>query len=240
MILRAEGLSKRYGRTMLVADDVSLAVESGQIVGLLGPNGAGKTTIFHLIIGLIAPESGVVYLNEEPITSLPFYRRARLGLGYLSQEPSVFRHLTVRENLRVILEKNRMKPAERDERIEQILDKLGIGELADRRADQLSSGERRRVEIARALASSPNFLLLDEPFSGVDPISVESLQQIIHTLSREGMGILLTDHNVREALRVTDHAYLIHSGRILTQGSPAEITNDPLARSLYLGERFQI
>jgi lipopolysaccharide export system ATP-binding protein len=240
MILRGERLAKRYGRAPRVVSEVSLAVESGQIVGLLGPNGAGKTTVFQMLIGLSAADAGEIYLDEQPITRLPFYQRARAGLGYLPQEPSVFRHLSVRQNLLVIFEHLAMKPAERSSAALRLLDKLDIDRLADRRADRLSSGERRRVEIARALASSPSFLLLDEPFSGVDPISVEVIQQIIRALSKEGIGILLTDHNVREALRVTDYAYLIHSGQILCQGTPAQITHDPLARRFYLGESFQI
>ncbi|HED03349.1 MAG TPA: LPS export ABC transporter ATP-binding protein [Candidatus Fraserbacteria bacterium] len=240
MKLSGQHLAKRYGRAPLVVDDISLAVDSGQIVGLLGPNGAGKTTVFHLIMGLIAPETGEVRLDGREITRLPFYRRARLGLGYLAQEPSVFRHLTVRQNLLAILENMPLSSAQRRTRADQLLDKLEIGALATRQADRLSSGERRRVEIARALAREPGFLLLDEPFSGVDPLSVEAVQQIVRQLSQEGIGILLTDHNVREALRVTDYAYLIYSGKIVSEGRPDEIAADPLARRLYLGERFEL
>jgi len=237
--LQAEGLIKSYGGRRVV-DRVSLEVGGGRIVGLLGPNGAGKTTTFQLLCGLIAPEGGRIFLNGEDVTPLPFYKRARRGINYLPQEPSVFRKLSVRENLQVVLENLEPRQEKREELIQEILGKLGLLPLARRRADSLSAGERRRVEIARALATSPSFLLLDEPFSGIDPLSCAELQGIISSLKGEGLGIVVTDHNVRETLKVTDYAYLMNEGRIILQGPPGEVATDPLARRFYLGERFQI
>ena len=239
MDLQTEGLIKSYGGRRVV-DRVSLKVEQGRIIGLLGPNGAGKTTTFQLIIGLIAPEGGRIFLNGEDITRLPFYRRARRGINYLPQEPSVFRKLSVRENLLIVLENLEPERRRRGERAQELLAKLELLPLARRRADSLSAGERRRVEIARALATSPSFLLLDEPFSGIDPISCEEIQGIISSLKEEGLGIVVTDHNVRETLKVTDYAYLMNEGKILLKGPPREVTADPLARRFYLGERFRI
>lgn len=238
MCLRALGLIKSYGGRRVV-DQVSFKIEPGRITGLLGPNGAGKTTTFQLIVGLIAPEGGRILLNGEDITRLPFYQRARRGVNYLPQEPSVFRKLSVRENLQIVLENLEQERQEREERAGELLAKLELLPLAGRRTDSLSAGERRRVEIARALATLPSFLLLDEPFSGIDPISCEEIQQIIFSLKGEGLGIVVTDHNVRETLKVTDYAYLMNEGEILLSGSPGEVAADPLARKFYLGERFR-
>ncbi len=237
--LKAEGLYKRYG-SRTVVEDVSLCVEPGAVVGLLGPNGAGKTTTFHLITGLAWADAGSIVLGEKEITRYPFHKRARLGLNYLPQEPSVFRKLTVWENVWVVLEARRLPKARRREIAHEVLEKLGIHPLAGRRADTLSAGERRRVEIARALAASPQFLLLDEPFTGIDPITIEELQGIILALKGEGLGVVITDHNVRETLRVTDYVYLIQNGRVFWEGPPEEITENPLARKFYLGERFRL
>jgi len=233
--LQAEGLIKSYGGRRVV-DRVSLQVERGKIVGLLGPNGAGKTTTFQLLCGLIAPEGGRILLDGEEITRLPFYLRARRGINYLPQEPSAFRKLSVQENLQIVLENLEPRQEKREELIQEILAKLELLPLTRRRADSLSAGERRRVEIARALATAPSFLLLDEPFSGIDPISCEELQRIILSLKEEGLGVVVTDHNVRETLKVTDYAYLMNEGN---QGPPEEVAADPLARRFYLGERFQ-
>lgn len=238
MELQTEGLIKTYGGRRVV-DRVSLEIEQGKIVGLLGANGAGKTTTFQLIIGLIAPEGGRIFLGGAEVTQLPFYQRARLGINYLPQEPSVFRKLSVRGNLDVVLENLREGRQQRAERVQELLAKLELLPFARRRADSLSAGERRRVEIARALAISPSFLLLDEPFSGIDPISCQEIQGIISSLKEEGLGIVVTDHNVRETLEVTDFAYLMNEGEILLSGSPEEVAAAPLARRFYLGDRFQ-
>ncbi len=237
--LRAEGLIKSYNGRRVV-DRVSLRVEPGKIVGLLGPNGAGKTTTFQLIIGLIAPEDGRVLLGGRDVTRLPFWRRARLGINYLPQEPSVFRHLTVEENLQLVLENLEPSPRRRLVRIGELLERLELTPLARRRADSLSAGERRRVEIARAMATNPAFLLLDEPFSGIDPKSVQEVQRIIFALRGEGLGLVVTDHNVRETLKVTDFAYLVNEGKILLAGTPEEIIANPLSRRFYLGEDFRL
>ncbi|MBI1741637.1 LPS export ABC transporter ATP-binding protein [Candidatus Acetothermia bacterium] len=240
MILRAENLVKSYGPRRVV-DGVSLQVESGQIIGLLGPNGAGKTTTFFMMTGLIAHESGEISLDEAPIGHLPFYKRARRGIHYLPQEPSIFRKRSVFDNLRLTLENQNHLSATLQTTIETLLKKLDLERLRDQRADTLSSGERRRVEIARALATSPKFILLDEPFSGIDPISVEGIQKIIRQLAtEEHIGVIVTDHNVREALRVTDYNYLLNLGKILLVGKPEEIANDPVAKRFYLGENFQL
>lgn len=239
MKLQAETLRKRFGRQPIV-DGVSLSVESGQVVGLLGPNGAGKTTTFHLIVGLAAPDAGRITLDGEDITHESFHSKARRGINYLPQEPSVFRKLPVLDNLLVVLERRNSNKLERRKRAEELLAKLNISPLVSQRADTLSAGERRRVEIARALASTPRFLLLDEPFTGIDPLSIEGLQEIIVQLKGEGIGIIVTDHNVRETLRVTDYVYLLHEGRIFLEGLPREIEEHPLAKKFYLGERFQI
>jgi lipopolysaccharide export system ATP-binding protein len=237
--LIAEGLEKRYGRRTIVSG-VSLSVSHGQIIGLLGPNGAGKTTTFHLLTGLASPDAGRITLGDREITRWPFYARARHGINYLPQEPSVFRKLSVIENLLIVLETRGVPRARRRETATELLEKLGIAQLARQQADTLSAGERRRVEIARALAAGPQFLLLDEPFTGIDPISIEELQEILLQLRGEGLGIIVTDHNVRETLRVTDYVYLIHGGQVFWEGAPEEITEDPLAKKFYLGERFRL
>lgn len=238
MSIRAEGLVKRYGGRAVV-NGASLEVHQGQIVGLLGPNGAGKTTTFYLIAGLIRPQQGSIYLDGRSITHTPVYRRARLGLYYLPQEPSVYRRLSAQANLHLVLESRRdtSRPVEQSS---IHLERFHLSHLAAQRADSLSSGERRRLEIARALACQPKYLLLDEPFSGVDPISVEELQNIIVKLKQEGLGIVITDHNVRETLKVTDYAYLINEGKVVLSGAPSDIVSDPQARKYYLGENFRL
>ncbi len=237
--LEAAQLVKTYGARRIV-DDVSLSVQPQQVIGLLGPNGAGKTTTFHCITGLVAPGSGQITLDGEPITHWPFHQRARAGLHYLPQEASVFRKLSVTENLQVVLQGRRLSRSQRTERVEELLQKLGIVRLRRQRADTLSAGERRRVEIARALAAEPQYLLLDEPFTGIDPLSIEDLQGLIEELKADGLGVIVTDHNVRETLRVTDYVYLIQAGQVFWEGPPDEITEDPRARRFYLGERFQM
>lgn len=239
MSIKAEGLVKRYGGRRVV-DGAELEVKRGQIVGLLGPNGAGKTTVFYLITGLIRPHRGQIFLGDRDITHTPMYQRAKLGLYYLPQEPSIYRKLSVRHNLTIVLERRRMRRAVQDERAQELLDKFHLLPLENQRADTLSSGERRRLEIARALACDPQYLLLDEPFSGIDPISVEELQEIVVKLKSEGLGIVITDHNVRETLKVTDYAYLINKGTVFLTGTPEEIVADPLARKYYLGQRFRL
>ena len=238
-VLRTEGLVKRYRRRSVV-DGVSLRVGRGEIVGLLGPNGAGKTTTFYQIVGFIRPDEGKVFLDEREITDLPMYRRARLGIGYLPQESSVFRKMTVRDNLLSILETMKLSRRERRERLRELMEDLGIERVAHQKAYTLSGGERRRVEIARALVTRPGFLLLDEPFAGIDPIAVAEIQSIVRGLKEKGLGILITDHNVRETLAITDHAYIMYEGKILIHGTSEELTNDPEARRIYLGQRFQM
>jgi len=235
--LAARHLRKSY-RGKTVVDDVSIEVKPGAIVSLLGPNGAGKTTSFHMIMGIVKPDEGEVYLGETPIGQMPLHQRARMGIGFLSQEPSIFRKLTVWDNIEAVLEFSPMKRKERNERIEQMLDEFNIHHLAGQKAYTLSGGERRRLEIARALSTSPSILMLDEPFSGIDPKSVSEIQDIIKGLTTRGIGILLTDHNVRETLNVSDYAYIIGQGRILRSGLPNDLVNDELVRSVYLGEKF--
>jgi lipopolysaccharide export system ATP-binding protein len=237
--LSTEALTKRYLRRAVV-DGVSIELRQGEIVGLLGPNGAGKTTTFYMVVGLTPPDSGRVFLDGQDITSLPMFRRARLGIGYLPQEPSVFRRLTVEENLLAILETLPLSRAERMRRLEELAQELGIAHLALRTADSLSGGERRRVEVARSLVLSPRFLLLDEPFAGIDPLAVSDLQETIAFLRNRGIGILITDHNVRETLKITDRAYIIKDGVIFRSGNPAELTEDPDVRRSYLGEQFRL
>ncbi|MFH1502880.1 MAG: LPS export ABC transporter ATP-binding protein [Candidatus Eisenbacteria bacterium] len=237
--LRAEGLVKRYGRRAVV-NHVNVELKRGEVVGLLGPNGAGKTTTFYMIVGLLAPDEGSVYLDDGDVTRFPMYRRARMGVGYLSQEASIFRGLTVGQNVMAILETLGLSASEREERLHELLGELGIEELKDRRADTLSGGERRRVEITRALVRSPAFLLLDEPFVGIDPIVVQDIQAIIKRLRDRGIGILITDHNVRETLSVTDRAYIMYEGEILLAGVAHELATNDEAKKLYLGERFQL
>jgi lipopolysaccharide export system ATP-binding protein len=238
-MLKVNGLVKQY-RGRRVVDGLSLEVNSSEIVGLLGPNGAGKTTSFYMIVGLIAPDKGKVFFQNMDITRLPMHRRAQLGIGYLSQEPAIFRNMTVEENIMAILETLDIHPRERKLRLQMLMEELRISHLAKNKAYTLSGGERRRLEITRALAINPSFLLLDEPFSGIDPIAVAECQEIIMELKEKGMGILLTDHNVRETLTITDRAYLISEGKILLSGSAQELIRDEQARKVYLGEKFKM
>jgi lipopolysaccharide export system ATP-binding protein len=238
-VLRAEGLMKRY-RKRVVVSDVSLQVESGEVVGLLGPNGAGKTTCFYMILGLVPIDKGTVRLDGEDLTHLPIFRRSRLGLSYLPQEASIFRKLTVAQNVRAVLELQGVEEGDIDARLEALLDDLHIGHLRSSPALSLSGGERRRVEIARALATRPRFILLDEPFAGVDPIAVLDIQQIIRFLKSRGIGVLITDHNVRETLGICDHAYIINQGAVLAFGKPQEIIYNEAVRKVYLGENFRL
>ncbi|HEY4998942.1 MAG TPA: LPS export ABC transporter ATP-binding protein [Usitatibacter sp.] len=238
-VLRAEGLMKRY-RKRTVVSDVSLTVESGEVVGLLGPNGAGKTTCFYMILGLVPIDRGAVTLDGEDLTHLPIFKRSRLGLSYLPQEASIFRKLTVAQNIQAVLELQGVEADEVDARLEALLDDLHIGHLRASPAISLSGGERRRVEIARALATNPRFILLDEPFAGVDPIAVLDIQQIIRFLKERGIGVLITDHNVRETLGICDHAYIINQGAVLAFGKPQEIIYNEAVRKVYLGENFRL
>ena len=238
-VIRAQALAKHYDAKVAV-QDVSLTLEAGEIVGLLGPNGAGKTTTFYMVVGLIPATHGRVFLDGQNITGAPMWRRARAGVGYLPQEASVFRKLTVWENVMAVVETLDLNERERKERTAEQLTELGLEKLARQPAFTLSGGERRRLEIARALATRPRFLLMDEPFSGVDPISVAEVQSIIRKLKERGIGILITDHNVRETLSIVDRAYLIHQGRVLVSGTPAEIVDNPESRRHYLGEGFKL
>jgi lipopolysaccharide export system ATP-binding protein len=238
-LLEAKGLVKTYHQRRVV-DRVDLVVKRGEIVGLLGPNGAGKTTTFYMIVGIIQPEEGQIIFDNHDITRLSIHRRSNFGIGYLSQESSVFRRLTVKENIMAILETLPISIRERHKRLRNLLEELKIAHLADHKAYTLSGGERRRLEITRALVTNPSFILLDEPFSGIDPIVVADAQQIIRDLKAKGLGVLLTDHNVRETLSITDRAYLIASGRILIHGSAQELIDNPKARELYLGESFRM
>jgi lipopolysaccharide export system ATP-binding protein len=238
-VLRAEGLMKRY-RKRTVVSDVSLTVESGEVVGLLGPNGAGKTTCFYMILGLVPIDRGRVSLDGVDLTHLPIFRRSRLGLSYLPQEASIFRKLTVSQNIRAVLELQGLEEEEVEGRLAALLDDLHVGHLRDSPALALSGGERRRVEIARALATRPRFILLDEPFAGVDPIAVLDIQQIIRFLKERGIGVLITDHNVRETLGICDHAYIINEGSVLAFGRPEEIIYNEAVRKVYLGENFRL
>ena len=239
MLVETRGLVKEYRRRRVV-NGVDLNVREGEIVGLLGPNGAGKTTSFYMITGLIRPTSGHVYFKGQDVTRLPMYRRARMGLGYLAQEPSIFRNLTVEENVLAILETLPIGIRERRRRLDYLLEELKIGYLAKQKAYTLSGGERRRLEITRALVTDPSLILLDEPFSGVDPLAVYDVQQIIRDLKQRGLGILITDHNVRETLSVVDRAYVIYSGEVLTEGTREFLVNDPQAREKYLGKAFSM
>ena len=238
-LLRAEGLMKRY-RKRTVVSDVSLTVESGEVVGLLGPNGAGKTTCFYMILGLVPIDRGAVTLDGQDLTHQPIFRRSRLGLSYLPQEASIFRKLTVAQNIEAVLELQSLDPEDVETRLEQLLDDLHIAHLRASPALSLSGGERRRVEIARALATNPRFILLDEPFAGVDPIAVLDIQQIIRFLKERGIGVLITDHNVRETLGICDHAYIINQGSVLAFGKPQEIIYNEAVRKVYLGENFRL
>ena len=238
MILSAQELVKSYGDRTVV-DGVDFSLSDGEIVGLLGPNGAGKTTSFYMMIGLVEPTSGHVFLDEQEITNYPLYRRARLGIGYLPQEPSIFRKLTVYDNLLAVAEQLKIPNKERQERVNSALRELRIGHVAKQKAYTLSGGERRRLEIARTLLLQPKFLLMDEPFSGVDPISVSDLQKIIISLKKKGIGVLITDHNVRETLSIVDRAYLIHAGRVLCSGDREKLLQDESSRKFYLGDDFK-
>jgi lipopolysaccharide export system ATP-binding protein len=238
-VLRGEGLCKSYGKRSVLRD-VTVEVAGGEVVGLLGPNGAGKTTTFSIIVGIIRPDQGKVTFDGEELTNLPMYQRARKGVTYLPQEPSVFRKLTVEENLLAILETLPLTAPERQERKAQLLTDLGISHLATHRADSLSGGERRRVEISRALVMSPAFMLLDEPFAGIDPLSVVDIQDIILQLRARGIGVLVTDHNVRETLSICDRAYILSDGSVFEEGTPRELTSSARARQVYLGERFRL
>jgi len=237
--LYAKGLKKSYNDRKVVRQ-VSINVKKGEVVGLLGPNGAGKTTIFYMVVGLIRPDKGRIFLDHHELTDMPIYKRARLGVGYLPQEPSIFRKLTVEENVMSVLETLELSHSEREERLAELLEELGITSLAKSKAYTLSGGERRRVEISRALVMNPSFILLDEPFAGIDPIAVMDIQKIISRLRDKGIGILITDHNVRETLEITDRAYIINEGSILESGTPAEITGSLKARQVYLGENFRL
>jgi lipopolysaccharide export system ATP-binding protein len=237
--LAAGNLFKSYGKRCVV-DDVSLHVEKGEVVGLLGANGAGKTTTFYMIIGLEQPDAGSVRLGARDLTRLPMYLRARLGLGYLPQEPSVFRKMTAAQNILAVLETMGLRRRERLTRLEQLLEEFGIAQVRNTRGDALSGGERRRTEIARALATEPQYILLDEPFAGIDPKAVDDIQNVIIYLRNRGIGILITDHNVRETLGVTDRAYIMAEGRIFRAGAPQELTEDAEVRRLYLGEKFRM
>jgi lipopolysaccharide export system ATP-binding protein len=238
-LLEARGLVRYYGK-MKVVDDVDISVRAGEVVGLLGPNGAGKTTTFYMIVGLLKPNGGRILLGGEEITGEPLYRRARRGIGYLAQEASIFRRLTVRQNILAILETRMAGRRERESRCDELLEELDLTPLADRRGYHLSGGERRRVEITRALVTNPSFILLDEPFVGIDPIAVQEIQQIIVRLRDKGLGILITDHSVRETLSATDRAYLMYEGKIRIKGNAQDLIDDPWARKIYLGENFRL
>lgn len=239
MILKADNLVKKYKKRKVV-NDVSVVVEQGEIVGLLGPNGAGKTTSFYMIVGLIKPNEGQIYLDSENITGLPMYKRAKMGIGYLAQEASVFRKLTVEENLMAVLEMTDLSKQAQKEKMEALLDEFSLSHVRKNLGVVLSGGERRRTEIARALAVDPKFVLLDEPFAGVDPIAVEEIQTIVAKLKDKNIGILITDHNVTETLSITDRAYLMFEGRLLKEGSAEELASDPQVRKVYLGKHFEL
>lgn len=239
MILRSEELKKVYGKRMVVKG-VSLDVNQGEIVGLLGPNGAGKTTTFYMVVGFIKPYEGRVFLNDEEITDLPMYKRAQRGIGYLPQEPSVFRKLSVEDNIKAVLEMMPYGKNDQKERLESLIDEFGLEKVRKNRGDTLSGGERRRTEIARALATDPKFILLDEPFAGIDPIAVEDIQYIVAKLRTKNIGILITDHNVQETLSITDRAYLMFEGRILKAGTAEELAADEMVRKVYLGKNFEL
>lgn len=239
MILRSENLVKKY-KSRTVANNVSVQVQQGEIVGLLGPNGAGKTTSFYMIVGMIKPNSGKIFLDDLDITKEPMYRRAQLGIGYLPQEASVFRKLSIEDNLRAVLEMTKLTKKEQYDKVEILLDEFNLHHVRKNLGDQLSGGERRRTEIARALATDPKFILLDEPFAGVDPIAVEDIQNVVRTLKSKNIGILITDHNVHETLSITDRAYLLYSGSVIKSGTAEELANDEEVRRVYLGQNFEL
>jgi len=238
-ILRSEGLYKRYKKRFVV-NNVSIEVRQGEVVGLLGPNGAGKTTTFYMIVGMIRPTEGKVFYNDKEISKTPMYKRAHLGIGYLPQEPSVFRKMTVRENIIAVLELMDLDKNQREQRCQQLIEDFGISHVAKSKGYMLSGGERRRTEIARTLATDPKFILLDEPFAGIDPIAVEDIMRIVHNLKDRGIGVLVTDHNVHETLSITDRSYLLFEGKILKSGTAEYLADDPEARRLYLGEKFKL
>ena len=237
--IEAKNLHKQYGKKLVVRD-VDLILNKGEIVGLLGTNGAGKPTTFYMITGMIKPTNGLIFLNQKDITVDPMYKRSRKGIGYLSQEPSIFGKLSVEDNLRLVLELTEMSKSDQEEKINKLLEDLSISHLRKNKGGSLSGGERRRVEICRSLAIDPDFILLDEPFAGVDPIAVEDIQSIVHSLKNRDIGVLITDHNVRETLSITDRSYLLFEGEILKSGTSDELANDPEARRLYLGEKFSL
>ncbi|OYU94299.1 MAG: LPS export ABC transporter ATP-binding protein [Bacteroidetes bacterium B1(2017)] len=237
MILKSENLVKRYKKRTVV-NNVSIEVNQGECVGLLGPNGAGKTTTFYMTVGLIKPDEGEVYLDNEKITDLPMYKRAQKGLGYLAQEASIFRTLSVEDNIKAVLEMTKLNKAEQKERLEMLLEEFGLNRVRTSMGNVLSGGERRRTEIARALAVNPKFILLDEPFAGIDPIAVEDIQQIVARLKHKNIGILITDHNVHETLSIVDRAYLLFEGKILKGGTAQELADDEMVRKVYLGQNF--
>ncbi len=239
MILRSENLVKRY-KSRTVANNVSVQVEQGEIVGLLGPNGAGKTTSFYMIVGMVKPNSGKIFLDDKDITSEPMYKRAQLGVGYLPQEASVFRKLSIEDNLRAVLQMTKKTKAEQEHKIESLLDEFALHHVRKNLGDQLSGGERRRTEIARALATDPKFILLDEPFAGVDPIAVEDIQSVVRKLKDKNIGILITDHNVHETLNITDRTYLLYAGEVIKSGSAEDLANDEMVRKVYLGANFEL
>ena len=239
MYIEAKNLVKAFKKRVVV-DDVSIKVEKGEIVGLLGPNGAGKTTSFYMIVGLEKPDKGEVFISDVNISQMPMYQRAQWGISYLTQEASIFRKLTVEENIMAILETLKLSKEERNERLEKLLGEFNINHVKERKGTELSGGERRRVEIARCLALEPQFILLDEPFAGVDPLAVADIQEIIRYLRERGMGILITDHNVRETLNIVDRAYILNLGKILLEGSAKEIAESPIAKKFYLGDNFRL
>jgi lipopolysaccharide export system ATP-binding protein len=239
MILRSENLVKKY-KSRTVANNVSVQVQQGEIVGLLGPNGAGKTTSFYMIVGMVKPNSGKIYLDDKDITEEPMYRRAQLGVGYLPQEASVFRKLSIEDNLRAVLEMTKLTKAEQAHKVESLLDEFALHHVRKNLGDQLSGGERRRTEIARALATDPKFILLDEPFAGVDPIAVEDIQSVVRKLKDKNIGILITDHNVHETLNITDRTYLLYAGEVIKSGSAEDLANDEMVRKVYLGSNFEL
>ena len=238
-ILRSENLMKIYGRRTVVKE-ASLEVRQGEIVGLLGPNGAGKTTTFYMVVGFIKPDAGRVFLNQQDITELPMYKRARNGIGYLPQEPSIFRKLSVEDNIKAVLEMTPLNHKEQKDKLDSLIEEFGLEKVRASRGDTLSGGERRRTEIARALATDPSFILLDEPFAGIDPIAVEDIQYIVAKLKTKNIGILITDHNVQETLSITDRAYLMFEGSILRAGTAEELAADELVRKVYLGKHFEL
>jgi lipopolysaccharide export system ATP-binding protein len=239
MILRSENLVKKY-KNRTVANNVSVQVQQGEIVGLLGPNGAGKTTSFYMIVGMVKPNSGKIFLDDKDITNEPMYRRAQLGVGYLPQEASVFRKLSIEDNLRAVLQMTKLTTAEQEYKVESLLDEFALHHVRKNLGDQLSGGERRRTEIARALATDPKFILLDEPFAGVDPIAVEDIQSVVRKLKEKNIGILITDHNVHETLNITDRTYLLYAGEVIKSGSAEDLANDEMVRRVYLGNNFEL